>query len=95
MLLKLLTEFIGTFIFLSVILVSGEAIPIAIALAAVIFFAAKISGANVNPAISIMLLAKGDLDLLTTVGYIIAQVLGGLVALIFYKAAYGPKGLKA
>jgi aquaporin Z len=95
MLLKLLTEFIGTFIFLSVILVSGEAIPIAIALAAVIFFAAKISGANVNPAISIMMFAKGDMDMLTTVGYIIAQVLGGLVALVFYKAAYGSKVIKA
>ena len=37
-----LVEFIGTFIFLSVILTSGEAIPIGVALAAVILFGGKI-----------------------------------------------------
>ena len=37
MFVKILSEFLGTFFFLSVILATGEAIPIAIALGAAIF----------------------------------------------------------
>jgi aquaporin Z len=86
MLQKLLAEFLGTFFFLAVILATGEAIPIAIALGAAIFMTAKVSGGNLNPAVSTMLFAKGDLDAATYIGYIVAQVLGGLAALLFYTA---------
>ena len=51
----MLLEFIGTFIFLSVILGTGEVLPIAIALAAAIFFGGKYSGGNFNPAVSFMM----------------------------------------
>jgi aquaporin Z len=95
MLLKLLTEFIGTFLFLSVIILTGEAIPIAIALGAVIFFGAKISGGNYNPAVSTMLFAKGDLDSVTFIGYVISQILGAICALLWYNFAYGGRKLKA
>lgn len=84
MLLKFIAEFIGTFFFLSVILATGEAIPISIALGASIFLTSKISGGNLNPAVSTMLFAKGDLDAPTYIGYVISQVLGGLLALMFY-----------
>jgi aquaporin Z len=82
---KYLVEFIGTFIFLSVILKTGEAIPIGVALATVIFFGGKISGGNFNPAVSIMMYMKGDLKGEDLPGYIIAQILGGLAALSFHK----------
>lgn len=89
MLLKLFTEFIGTFIFLSVIILTGEAIPIGLSLAVMIYFGGRISGGNFNPAVSTMFFAKGDLDVVTFIGYVIAQILGGLLALFFYRAAYG------
>jgi glycerol uptake facilitator-like aquaporin len=38
-----------------------------------------------------MLFAKGDLDASTFIGYVIAQVLGGLAALAFYNSTLGMK----
>lgn len=84
---NLLVEFIGTFIFLSVILTTGEAIPIGLALATAIFFGGKVSGGHFNPAVSTMMLMNRKLSVEQFVGYVIAQVLGGLVALWFFKAA--------
>lgn len=83
----ILTEFIGTFVFLSVILSTGQAIPIAIALASVIFFGGNISGGHFNPAVSTMLLAKGAIKVDKWAVYIIAQILGGLAALWWFKFA--------
>lgn len=91
MFVKFLAEFLGTFFFLAVILATGEALPIAIALGAGIFMTAKVSGGNLNPAVSTMLFAKGDLDASTFIGYVIAQVLGGLAALAFYNSTLGMK----
>ena len=76
-------EFFGTFIFLSVILETGKAIPIALALAAMIFWGGAISGGHFNPAVSIMMFLKGKKNLLTTILYILAQVVGGILALYF------------
>ena len=84
-LLKYLIEFIGTFIFLSVILTSGHAIPIGLALIVVIYWGGKISGGNFNPAVSIMMYLNKKLKLVDLLMYIIAQVLGGVVALVLYK----------
>ena len=82
---KYLVEFIGTFIFLSVILTTGEAIPIGIALATAIFFGGKGSGGHFNPAVSVMMYLKGTLKDNDLPGYIIAQVLGGVCALCLHK----------
>jgi len=84
---KFAAEFVGTFVFLSVILATGEAIPISIALAACIFLTAKVSGGNLNPAVSAMLYAKGDLTSTQLGSYVVAQVLGGLCALAWYKSS--------
>lgn len=83
MLLKLLTELIGTFVFLGVILATGEAIPIGIALAAVILFGGKVSGGHFNPAVTVMMLANGGIEMNEAVGYVASQVVGGLAALRF------------
>lgn len=84
MLLKFLSELVGTFFFLGVILATGEAIPIGIALAAAIFLTAKVSGGHLNPAVTTMMYAKGAIDTVTLVSYVIAQLLGGLLALTFF-----------
>jgi aquaporin Z len=85
--IKYLTEFIGTFIFLSVILATGKAFPIGLALAVAIYFGGSISGGHFNPAVSTMMLMKGALPLQEYPGYVVAQVLGGLAALWFYDYA--------
>ena len=82
--IKYLVEFVGTFIFLSVILNTGEAIPIGLALAAVIFFGGKISGGHFNPAVSTMMLLKKNLSSGDYLPYVAAQILGGICALYFY-----------
>ncbi len=88
-LLAILTEFIGTFIFLAVILTTGQAIPIALALGTAIYFGGATSGGHFNPAVSTMMLAKGAISIETWISYVIAQVLGGLVALLWYKTTGG------
>jgi aquaporin Z len=82
---KFVAEFIGTFVFIGVVLATGEAIPIALALASVIFLFGKVSGGNFNPAVSAMLYAKGDITTTQLGSYVIAQVLGGLCALMWFK----------
>jgi aquaporin Z len=86
-----LTEFIGTFVFLGVILSTGQAFPIGVALAVAIYFGGNISGGHFNPAVSTMMLVKGSISMERWIGYVIAQVLGGLVALWWFKSAKAPK----
>lgn len=84
MIAAVLSEFVGTFVFLLVILVVGQPIPIVIGLLAAIFAFGNISGGHMNPAVSTMMLAKGDIDFMTYIMYVIAQVLGGLAALLWW-----------
>lgn len=82
--LSVLAEFLGTFFFLSVILFVGKPIPIAVALLASIYSFGSISGGHFNPAVSSMMLVKGDIDVVKFLMYVIAQILGGLTALAWY-----------
>jgi aquaporin Z len=78
-------ELVGTLIFLYVILASGgDAISIGVALAAVILFGGKLSGGHFNPAVSIMMFLNNKLGVSKLIVYIIAQVLGGILALWIY-----------
>ena len=85
--LNIVTEFIGTFVFLTVILTTGQALPIGLALAAAIYFGGSISGGHFNPAVSTMMLIKGAIGVETWIAYVIAQILGGILAFFFFKAA--------
>jgi aquaporin Z len=90
----LLAEMVGTFVFLSCVLCttsnSSESsyflapIVIMFGIVAGLYISSKISGGHLNPAISIMLYFKGGIPLMTTVGYIISQVIGGLLALLVH-----------
>jgi aquaporin Z len=84
MILEFFTEFIGTFIFLSVILKTGDALAIGIALASVIYFGGKISGGNYNPAVSFMMFLSNKMDAPKFIAFVIAQLLGGTAAFIFH-----------
>nr|QDY51738.1 major intrinsic protein [Mimiviridae sp. ChoanoV1] len=85
MLKKIATEFIGTFIFLSVILTTGEAFAIGLALAVAIYFGAGVSGGHFNPAVSVMMYLKKAINDKELLMYIISQVLGGIAALGFFQ----------
>ena len=85
MLLSLLVELIGTFVFLSVIIKTGEAIPIGIALAAVILMGGSVSGGHFNPAVSVMMYLHNKIDLPRLVTYVITQCLGGILALLLFR----------
>lgn len=87
----LLTEFIGTFVFLAVILTVGQPIPIVVALLAAIYFGGSISGGHFNPAVSTMMMVKGSLSTEKYIGYVIAQILGGLVALLWWNTTQANK----
>ena len=83
--MKYLVEFLGTFIFLSVILTSGQAIPIVLALLTAIHSGGSVSGGHFNPAVSTMMFLKGNLATADLPLYVLAQVAGGVAALYFVK----------
>lgn len=83
----IVAEILGTFFFLSIILSavadsSYGPIAIAVGLLAAIYFGGKISGGHYNPAVSIMMYFKGNINIITAFAYIIAQIIGGLLALL-------------
>jgi aquaporin Z len=81
--INLLVELIGSFIFFSVILQHGQAIPIAVALAAVIYFGGAISGGHFNPAVSLMMFLKGTLPSSDLFQYVLMQCLAAAGAVYF------------
>ena len=83
--LKYFVELIGTFIFLSVILLTGEAIPIGLTLAAMIYWGGKISGGAFNPAVSLALYLNKKINAVDLFGYLIAQFVGAVLAFYFFK----------
>ena len=83
----LVAEFIGTLFFLSIILnvvndSSIGVIAIAVGLLAAIYMVGGVSGGHFNPAVSIMMIMKGNLPADMTILYIIAQIIGALSALL-------------
>lgn len=82
--LTYVVEFLGTFLFLSVIIATNTPVLIALALLLVILLGGGISGGHFNPAVSLMFWSKGALTNMDLVGYIVAQALGGLGALTTY-----------
>jgi glycerol uptake facilitator-like aquaporin len=82
---KYLAEFSGTLFFVYVILATGNPLAIGAALALAILLTSNISGGHINPAVTIVMASYGKIDTGDILPYIIAQVLGGLVALEIFK----------
>lgn len=85
---RLLTEFVGTFIFLSAIALSGAAGPLAplaigLALAALVYMGGHVSGAHYNPAVSFGLFLRRVVPLRTMLLYWITQLIAGSLAFLF------------
>lgn len=86
----LVAEFVGTFIFAAVI-VAGQGQPILalFALVGVALTVGSISGGYVNPALVIGAWATRRMSGLRAVAYIVAQVLGAMLALVVLNAFLG------
>ena len=82
---KFLAEFLGTMLFLYVVLATGTAIPISLSYMLVHMMFGPISGGYFNPATTVMMVAKGSMPAADLLPYIVAQVAGGLTALELYK----------
>ncbi len=83
-------ELLGTFLFLSVILATSSPFLIAAALLAVIWMGGAISGGYFNPAVTLMMWFKGAVSTADGAIYMVAQFLGGLIALGAYNAFLKP-----
>jgi glycerol uptake facilitator-like aquaporin len=87
---ELFAEGLGTFFFLGVILASGgNVLTIVVGLAAAIFLVSQFSSAHLNSTVTLMMLAKGDISITKAIAYIIVQVVGGLLALLWYTSTVG------
>src|SRR5580765_8122687 len=56
---------------------------------AVILFMGKISGAHLNPAVSLAFAARGNFPWIRVPGYILAQLIGATLACLFLQAVVG------
>ena len=83
--LSFLAEFFGAIVFVYAILATGNPIVIGATLTAVIFSVRKISGGHINPAVSIAFASMGKLKMPDLFGFIAAQILGALTAVLIYK----------
>ena len=58
----------------------------------VILFMGAVSGAHLNPVVSLAFAARGDFPWRRVPGYILAQLLGGTLAILFLLAVFGRVG---
>lgn len=85
--LPLLAEFLGTFLLVLSILASG-ANPWVVGgtLALIILLVGSLSGAHVNPAVSMAMFVKGALSTQEFVSYAVVQLLGAVSSVYAFKA---------
>ena len=55
----------------------------------IIFFMGTISGAHLNPAVTLAFAVRGNFPWRRVPGYIVAEVIGAILASLFLQAAYG------
>ena len=83
--LALLGEGLGTFALVMAMMASGGgAIVVGLTLAAIIFLIGGVSGAHVNPAISIAMFYNGSLSMMDLAAYIVVQLVGAFGAVMLY-----------
>lgn len=81
---KLLAEFTGTFLFCSVALLTGNPLSAGLALAALVYALAYLSGGHFNPAVSIAVWLRGQMDKSEMLKYVAVQAGGGLAASLLW-----------
>lgn len=85
--LPLLAEFLGTFLLMLSILGSGgNAWVIGLTLAVIVLLIGGLSGAHVNPAVSLAMYLRGSLTSMEYTAYAVVQLLGATASLYAYQA---------
>jgi len=103
---RVFAEFWGTF--LLVVVAAGGGIMVAISggmvtqgmavtapglmVMAIIYFMGAISGAHLNPVVTLAFALRGNFPWRRVAGYIIAQIIGGMAAALFLKFMFGLAG---
>lgn len=75
-----IAELIGTFFLALAALLSGSPFAVGLTLAAFVYAIGDISGCHVNPAVTVGLLVRRKLPILWGVAYILAQLIGAILA---------------
>jgi MIP family channel proteins len=97
-----IAEFIGTFVLVfagcgaiavGTLSPAGVAVVFGLAVAVMIYAVGHLSGAHLNPAVSIGFAIGGHFAWARTVGYVLAQLAGAVVAAASLRAALGPTAL--
>jgi len=81
--LEYLAEFIGTFIFLFVIITTTNPFLIGLTLSAMIVMCSKFSQCHFNPAVSFMMFFNKKIDITKLIIYIAIQMFAGFSVFIF------------
>jgi aquaporin Z len=94
---KLLTEFVGTFLFVTAIALSGAAGPLAPlaiggALMVMVYMGGHVSGAHYNPAVSLGLFLRRKIGTVELGTYWVAQLLGAALAFVVGYLVSGKSG---
>lgn len=66
----------------------GVALAYGLVLAAMVYATWHVSGAHLNPAVTVALWATGHVKTLAGIGYIVAQLVGSVVAALFLKVVF-------
>jgi len=83
---KLVSEFLGTFLLMLVVVASGgNYLLIGLTLAVIVLLTGGLSGAAVNPAISLGMWLSGSLSNTMLAGYVLSQLLGAAAAIYSYR----------
>jgi len=82
--LALLIEFLGTFIFFSVIIATGNPWAIGATLAVLAFLGSAISGGHFNPGVTVMFLYNRGITMENAAGYIVVQLVAAILAATVY-----------
>ena len=83
--IEVVPEMLGTFALIFSILATGNWLAIGLTLAGVIFAVGDLSGANVNPIVSLVMLLNNKITVRMFFEYVAAQAVGGVAALYLYK----------
>jgi len=59
---------------------------------AIIYFMGSVSGAHLNPAVTLAFAVRGNFPWRRVPGYVLAQLVGGIVAAVFLRAMFGRVG---
>ncbi len=82
--LPLAVEFLGTVLLVLSILITNNALIIGLTLAVIVYLVGGISGAHVNPAVSLAMYMKGSLTTTELLSYVGVQLLGGASSAYLY-----------